>query len=130
MGITDSLDLVEWEAWYTDAYRGRNYESTVSAIAADDMTAREMLSRFVSDSQKNFINFNDPEYDEVIAKAAAATDMEEQTALYKRAEEILNERAACLWIQDVCELAVMNPRLEGFTFYCTYVLDMSTIGYK
>ena len=130
VGITVDLDLVEWETWYTDAYRAREYESTVCAIAADDMTAKEMLGRFVSDSQKNFINFNDPEYDEVIAKAAAATDMAEQTELYKRAEEILNERAGSLWIQDVCELVVMDPRLEGFTFYCTYVLDMSTIGYK
>ena len=55
---------------------------------------------------------------------------EEQTALYKRAEEILNEKAASLWIQDMCDLVVMNPALDGFTFYSTYVLDMSTIGYK
>ena len=25
---------------------------------------------------------------------------------------------------------VMNPALDGFTFYSTYVLDMSTIGYR
>ena len=130
VGINASLDLVEWETWYTDAYRGRQYQSTVSAIAADDMTAREMLSRYASDSQKNFINFSDPEYDQVIAQAAAATDRAEQTRLYRRAEEILNQRAASLWVQDMCELVVMNPELEGFTFYCTYVLDMSTIGYK
>ncbi len=130
VGITAELIPVEWQSWVDDVYRGRNYQSTVCAIAADDMTAREMLVRYMSDNRKNFIAFQDGEYDEVMAKALASLDEEEQTALYKRAEEILNEKAASLWIQDMCELAVMNPDLEGFTFYCTYVLDMSTIGYK
>ena len=60
----------------------------------------------------------------------SSIDGEEQTALYQRAEEILNERAASLWLQDMCDLVVMNPALDGFTFYSTYVLDMSTIGYR
>ena len=129
-GITAELDLVEWETWYQDVYRGRNYESTVCAIAADDMTAREMLVRYMSDNRKNFISFNDSEFDQVLTQALASLDEGEQTKLYKRAQEILNEKAGSLWIQDVCELVVMNPELEGFTFYCTYVLDMSAISYK
>ena len=130
VGITATPALVEWQTWYQDAYRGREYESTVCAIAADDMTAREMLVRYMTEDRKNFINFSDDEYDQVLAQAMSATDEEEQTRLYKRAEEILNEQTASLWIQDVCELVVMNPALDGFTFYRTYVLDMSTIYYK
>ena len=130
VGIAAELDLVEWESWVSDVYRGRDYEATVCGIAADDMTAREMLVRYMSDNRKNFIAFSDEEYDQVMAQALACIDDEEQTALYKRAQEILNERAASLWIQDACELVVMDPALEGFTFYSTYVLDMSTIGYR
>ena len=66
----------------------------------------------------------------MLARAQSSIDSAEQTALYQRAEKILNEKAASLWIQDMCDLVVMNPALEGFTFYNTYVLDMSTIGYK
>ena len=130
VGITAELVPVEWQTWVDDVYRGRNYQSTVCGIAADDMTAREMLVRYMSDNRKNFIAFSDPEYDEVLAKALSSIDGEEQTALYQRAEEILNERAASLWLQDMCDLVVMNPALDGFTFYSTYVLDMSTIGYR
>ncbi len=130
VNITAALDLVEWESWYQDAYRNHQYQTTVCAIAAEDMTAQEMLVRYMSDHRKNFISFQDEEYDQVMTQAMASIDEEEQTRLYKRAEEILNEKAGSLWIQDVCDLAVMNPALEGFTFYCTYVLDMSTIGYK
>ena len=129
-GITASLVPVEWESWVSDVYRGRDFQATVCGIAADDMTAREMLVRYMSDNQKNFINFADEEFDGAVAQAMAAADEEEQTRLYKRAEEILNEKAASLWIQDLCDLAVLNPALDGFTFYRTYVVDMSTIRYK
>ena len=94
------------------------------------MTAREMLVRYASDNSKNFINFKDADYDAKVAAAQTTLDEEEQISLYKEAETILNERAASLWIQDLCELVVLNPELEGYTFYCTYVLDMSTIGFK
>ena len=130
VGITANLNPIEWESWVSDVYRGRNYESTVCGIAASDMTGREMLERYVSDNQKNFINFNSEEYDRVMEKALTTLDQGEQTELYKQAQTILNEEAASLWIQDLCDLVVMNPALEGMTFYATYVLDMSTIHYK
>ena len=91
---------------------------------------REMLERYVSDGSKNFINFNSAQYDQVMKKALTTLDADEQTQLYKQAQTILNEEAASLWIQDLCDLVVMNPALDGMTFYATYVLDMSTIHYK
>ncbi len=130
VGIKAEVQEVEWETWVSDVYRGRNYQSTVSGIAASDMTAREMLQRYKSDHQKNFINFQDSEYDQVVSDAIATLDADEQMELFKRAEVILNEQAASLWIQDLCDLVVMRPELDGMTFYCTYVLDMSTIYYK
>lgn len=129
-GITANVEEVTWETWVSDVYRGRNYQTTVSGIAASDMTAREMLVRYTADNSKNFINFSDGEYDDVVARAMATMDMDEQVSLYKRAQEILNEQAASLWIQDLCDLVVMRPELDGMVFYATYVLDMSTIHYK
>ena len=119
-----------WEVWVSDVYKGRNYETTVSGIAASDMTAREMLDRYTTTHSKNFIGFSNAEYDSVVAQAIATLDPEEQVTLYKRAQEILNEQAASLWLQDLCDLVVMDPRLDGMTFYATYVLDMSAIYVK
>jgi peptide/nickel transport system substrate-binding protein len=93
------------------------------------MTAREMLDRYTTGHSKNFIAFSNAEYDEVVSKAMTTLDENEQVQLYKRAQEILNEQAASLWLQDLCDLVVMRPDLGGMTFYATYVLDMSTIHY-
>ena len=130
VGITAQVQEVAWETWVNDVYKGRQYEGTVSGIAASNMTAREMLERYTTTHSKNFINFSDAEFDDVVARAMTTMDMEEQVTLYKRAQEILNEQAASLWLQDLCDLVVMNDKLDGMTFYATYVLDMSTIYFK
>ena len=130
VGITAKVQPVEWETWYNGAYKGREFEATVSGVSASDMSAREMLERYTSSASKNFINFSDEEFDRTVAAAKTTLDLSEQKALYRRAEEILNEQAASLWIEDMGELVVMNPALDGYTFYCTYVLDMSTVYFK
>lgn len=130
VGITANVKEVAWETWVSDVYKGRSYQTTVSGIAASDMTAREMLVRYTTDHSKNFINFSDEEFDDTVARAMATMDMDEQISLYKRAQEILNEQAASLWLQDLCDLVVLRPELDGMVFYATYVLDMSTIYYK
>ena len=130
VGITAQVQEVAWETWVQDVYKGRQYEGTVSGIAASNMTAREMLERYTTTHSKNFINFSDAEFDDVVARAMTTMDMDEQVALYKRAQEILSEQAGSIWLQDLCDLVVLRPELDGMTFYATYVLDMSTIYYK
>ncbi len=130
VNIRATVQEVPWETWVSDVYKGRNFQTTVSGIAASDMTAREMLERYTTPHSKNFIGFSNAEFDDVVGRAAASISMEEQVALYKRAQEILNEQAASLWLQDLCDLVVMRPELDGVTFYATYVLDMSTIYFK
>ena len=130
VGITAQVQEVAWETWVQDVYKGRQFEGTVSGIAASNMTAREMLERYTTGHSKNFINFSDAEFDDVVARAMTTMDMDEQVALYKRAQEILSEQAGSLWLQDLCDLVVLRPELDGMTFYATYVLDMSTIYYK
>ena len=93
VGITAQLIPVEWSAWVSDVYKGRDYHSTVCSIAADDMTAREMLIRYTSGHDKNFIAFSDEEYDEAVAGALAATDEEEQTSGRRRSST--SGRPAC-----------------------------------
>ena len=130
VGVEAKIELVEWGTWVEEAYVGRNFQSTVVGVDASNMTARALLERFTSTYGKNFINFSNEEFDKVVASAATTLDMEEQVALYKRAQEILSEQAGSLWLQDLCDLVVLRPELDGMTFYATYVLDMSTIYYK
>lgn len=126
VGITATIDSVEWTTWYDQAYTGRNYESTVIGVDASIMTAQAMLGRFYSTDSKNFVNFSSEEYDTVYEQTKAATG-DEQVALYKRLQEILTEEAANVYIQDMCNLVVMNDKLDGYEFYPLYAMDFSTL---
>ncbi len=129
VGINVTVQQVEWQTWYDEAYKGRNFQATVVGLDAHNMTARAVLERFTSDNAKNFINYNNPKYDELFAQAISAKDDTQQTALYKEMETLLTEDAANLYIQDLCDLVAMRQNLTGLEFYPTFVLDLATVHY-
>ena len=127
IGVTVNIKNVDWNTWLSDVYSGRKYQATVIGVDASSLTARAMLSRFVSDDASNFTNFSDPEYDKLYAEAAAATDDAKQVELYKQLEEILTKDAANLYIQDMCDYVAMSKGVQGYEFYPLYVMDMSKV---
>lgn len=127
IGVNATIKPVEWSTWLEETYTNRNFQSTVVGVDASNLTARAMLERFTSAANDNFINFSDSEYDETFDKAIATLDEEERISLYKECEEILTERAANVYIQDLANLVAIRNGYEGYTFYPLYVQDMSTI---
>ena len=130
VGITATVDKVEWATWLSDVYGGRQYESTVVGFDASTLTAAALLARYQSDAHNNMFNYANPEYDEVYAKASAATDDAEATELYRQCLKILADTAANVYIQDLAEFVVIRGTLTGYQFYPMYVMDMSTVRYK
>ena len=126
-GINVTIQPVEWSTWLDTIYNGRQFQATVVGVDAANMTARAMLERFTSDYAKNFINYNNPEYDALFQKAINAQDEATQTDLYKQMETMLADTAANVYIQDLCDLVAMRQDLGGLKFYPIYVLDLSTV---
>ena len=126
-GINVTIQPVEWSTWLDTIYNGRQFQATVVGVDAANMTARAMLERFTSGYAKNFINYNNPEYDALFQKAINAQDEAEQTDLYKQMETMLADTAANVYIQDLCDLVAMRQDLGGLKFYPIYVLDLSTV---
>lgn len=129
VGITASIKWVDWSTWLSDTYQSRNFETTITGFTANILTASALLQRFTSDSSTNMINYSNPEYDKTFAAAQACTDDAEQTALYKECLHMLSDTAASVYLMDLGEFVVINPALEGYTFYPMYMQDMSTIHY-
>ena len=127
IGVTATIDEVEWSSWLSDVYQARNFESTVIGFDASTLTASAMLARWASDAPNNMINFADAEYDEELALAMSSTDEESQTTHFKRCEEILSEQAANVYIQDLCDLVALRKGLTGYEFYPLYAMDIAKI---
>lgn len=129
IGIMAKIELVEWASWYSDAYKGRDYESTIIGLDAD-LAPKDLLKRYGSDANSNFVNFSNEEYDTVLAEALGSVDDEVKVKNYHRLQEILAEQAASVYIQDAAVLLAINPELAGYTFYPVYVQDMSKVYFR
>ncbi len=125
VGVNAKIDQVEWATWLSDAYQGRDFEATVVGMDAHGLAASDMLARFQSDSGKNFINYNNPEYDKTYAQAMDTVDDAAQTELFKQCETILAETAANVYIQDVASFVAMQNDVGGYQYYPLYVMDLA-----
>ena len=127
VGVNAKIEQVEWATWLSDTYQGRNFEATVVGMDAHGLAASDMLARFQSESGKNFINYNNPEYDEVYAQAMSTVDEEAQTELFKQCETILTETAANVYLQDVASFVAMQSDVGGYQYYPLYVMDLASM---
>ena len=126
VGINATINAVEWGVWLEEAYNGRQYEATICGITSD-ITPGYLLNRFVSTSSKNFINYNNAEYDAVYAKVESALTLSERAEHYKTLQQILCEDAGSAFIQVPPLTIAMDSNLAGYKFYPVYVQDMSTV---
>lgn len=130
IGVSCTIDTVEWSAWLENVYQKREYQATVVGFdTSSAMTAQSLLARFQSESGKNVCNFVFEEYDKVYADALAATDETVQITCYKECQEILCQQAAAVYVQDPADLVGMRADLGGYTFYPIYVMDLSKVSY-
>ena len=130
IGVKASVQLVDWSTWLEEVYGNRKYQSTITGLTSDNMTARKLLERFGSTVSNTFTNHSSPEYDEILANALHATDDAEQTELYRALERNLTENAANVYLQDMADLVAVRNGLDGLTFYPIYVLDVSALSWS
>jgi len=124
--INVTINAVEWGVWLEETYNGRKYEATICGITSD-ITPGYLLNRFVSDSSKNFINYNNAEYDAMYAQVESAATLEERAVYYKNLQQIICEDAGSAFIMVPPLTIAMDKELGGYKFYPIYVQDMSTV---
>ena len=128
IGISAKIQSVEWAAWLSDVYKNANYESTV--IAFDGKTEpHDILGRYVSSYDKNFIKYKNDRYDSLISRAAKETDPAARAELYRQCQELLTDDAASVYICDPNMIIAMRKDLKGYTFYPFSYIDFSTLTY-
>ncbi len=130
VGITASIQLVDWNTWVADVYKGRNFEATISGFDSATLNASGMLARWETGNGKNMIGYSNPEYDRAYRAAQATFDDAGQTAYYKQCLSILSQDAANVYLQDLADFVAVAPGLMGYEFYPLYVMDMSKLYWE
>lgn len=127
IGINVEIQPVEWAAWVSEVYKGRNFQTTITGVDAHYPTARAMMERFMSEHGKNFINYNNEDFDRLMTEAIASGDDAQRTELYTEAQRNLAQHAANVYIQAPADLVAVRKGLEGVNFYPVSALDMASL---
>ena len=126
VGINVTLNQVEWSTWLQDVYKGGNFQATV--IGFDGTLApSDWLKKYVTDDAKNFMHYSNTEYDDVFNTAYTTVDDDVKVENYKKAQMILAEDAAAVYIKDPANLVAVSKKFGGYTFYPTAAEDMSLL---
>ena len=126
VGINVTLNHVEWSTWLQDVYKGGNFQATV--IGFDGTLApSDWLKKYVTDDAKNFMHYSNTEYDDVFNTAYTTVDDDVKVENYKKAQMILAEDAAAVYIEDPANLVAVSKKFGGYTFYPTAAEDMSLL---
>ncbi len=129
VGITLNIKSVDWATWLSDVYTGRNFDSTVIALTSE-YSPRDVLSRYVSTSDSNFINFKDPAFDETYSKIVSASEEAQRVELYHQLLSILVKDSSSVYLQDPSNIVAVKKDLTGYMVYPIYVQDLSTVHYN
>lgn len=125
LGIRVDLQIVEWGTWLERVYSQRDYDVSVIGLAGR-LDPHAILIRYTTGNSRNFFNFSNPRYDELINLGLAAVG-EERREVYLEAQEILARELPGVFIMDPPQLAAMTRDLKGFKSYPTYVVDVANL---
>lgn len=125
IGIQVDLEIVEWGTWLERVYTQRDYDVSVIGLAGR-LDPHAILVRYTTDNGRNFFNFSDVRYDELI-NLGLKTVAEERQAIYLEAQEILAQGLPGIFIMDPPQVAVMTKGIKGFQNYPTYVVDVASL---
>ncbi|MBP3218589.1 MAG: ABC transporter substrate-binding protein [Lachnospiraceae bacterium] len=128
IGVEMKIEQVDWATWLEKVYSGRDYEATIISLDGAIASPTAFLSRYVSDAHNNFVNFNSPEYDEAYDAAVAQTDQDQRIADFKKAQQILTQEAASVYIEDISYNLVYSKKFTGFAGYPLYATDFAAIS--
>lgn len=127
IGVTAKIETIEWTTWLSDVYSGRKYEGTIVGLSGK-LDPYSILRRYTSDYKSNFFNFKDAEYDKLIQNAKDATADEIIVANYKKAQEILRDKQAAIYIMDPKLITTLDKKISGFEYYPLSYINFSKMN--
>ncbi|MFD1848847.1 ABC transporter substrate-binding protein [Oceanobacillus bengalensis] len=116
VGINVEIKLIEFSSWLETVYQDAQYEATVISFTGK-LDPYEVLKRYISDYDSNFVNYENTAYDALMEEAALATDETAMAEKYKAAQRLLTEDAVSVFIMDPDRTTAMQEGLEGFKMY-------------
>lgn len=126
VGVNLKINQVDWATWLDQVHDHRNYDTTV--ICVDSAFAPyDVLSRYATDSSKNFFNYSNTRVDELLKLIPAEKDEAKKVEYYHEILKEMVKDSNNVYIQDPTSITIVSNRIEGYKTWPMYVVDLSTV---
>lgn len=126
VGVEVTIDPIEFSSWLTKVYKDRDYEATVVGFIGY-LDPVQILGRYTSQNEKNYINFKSKDFDAAIANAEKSSTKEEEIKNIKKSQKILAEEAASVFIADPDNNQALRNGLTGLKQYPIQKLNLEDV---
>lgn len=114
LGVNVKLENQEWKTFLDTRHQG-NYDVSRAAWCADYNEPTSFLNMVLSDSSNNTTHYKSPAFDKILADALKATNEEQRTALYGKAEQQLDKDSAIVPVFYYVNARLVKPWVGGYT---------------
>lgn len=129
VGVSITIDPIDFGTWTDKVYKKRDFEATIVGFIGY-LDPIQILGRYQSNSEKDYINYKSDEFDKAIQNAQVAKDQKEYIENIKKSQEILAKDAASVFIQDPNNNEALNNKLTGLKAYPIQKLNLEDIKVK
>ena len=126
VGVEVTIDPIEFSSWLTKVYKDRDYEATVVGFIGY-LDPVQILGRYTSENEKNYINFKSKNFDAAILNAEKASTKDEEIKNIKESQRILAEEAASVFIADPDNNQALSKGLTGLNQYPIQKLNLEDV---
>jgi len=113
LGVNANLQTLEWGS-YLAAQHQMQYQACRAGWVGDYPDPNTFLDLFVSGGANNMTGFADPQYDRLIAAAAAEADPARRFEILRQAETLLLDETPIVPLYFRVSKNMVSPRVQGF----------------
>ena len=128
-GITAKIEGIEWTTWLSRVYTNKDFESTVIAFGGK-LEPSAILRRYYSTYKRNFVKYENPDFDKAFDEAFNALTQEKQAEKYKECQRILAEDCPCVFLCDPNNSVLTQKNVKGYKCYPIVFYDLSSYYFE
>ena len=113
LGVDARLVNQEWKV-YLDSQRALDYQVARGSWIGDYVDPNSFLDMWLTGGGNNETGWSNPEYNRLIAEAAATTEPKKRLEIFQKAEAILMDEMPEIPIYFYTRLFVMRPEVKGW----------------
>jgi len=124
VGIQAKIENVEWAQWISNVYTAKNYDLTIISHV-------EPLDIGIYARPGYYFNYNDPEFDAIIARLSTAPDIDAYKKALVEAQHNLADHCVNAFLFQLANVVIADANLKGVWKNAPiFANDLSALSWK